>query len=355
MNPHLTPTRTRILLICVVAAALTLGALTTLAKATTPGKNGQIAFTRYRLQDSPIWSEIFVADTDGSNEHRVSHSTTPVEDDQAHWSPDGRWIVFDRCTHSGPCSIWLVRPDGNGQRRLSPPCHLRPSVCPDDSGPSFTPDGSRVVFTRAFGGVKRTSLGDEIKHSAIATMDLQGKHLRIVRELPPYSGDLQSPHVSPDGTLVVFDRYNAPPISPAGGDALFVARMSGGPARQLTPWRLSAGSPDWSPDGHTILFKRFYPGAGELAPGTNLYTVAVDGSRLRQLTNVGPYHYVLAGSFSPDGSSIVFATDSGGTANPLGKTFADIFTIRIDGTSLTPVTRTANLDGWPTWGPARPG
>jgi Tol biopolymer transport system component len=93
------------------------------------------------------------------------------------------------------------------------------------------------------------------------------------------------------------------------------------------------------------------PAPGNWPPGTNLYTVAVDGSRLRQLTNVGPDHYVLGGSFSPDGSSIVFATDSGGTANPLGKTFADVFTMRLDGTGLAPVTRTANLDGWPTWGP----
>lgn len=35
--------------------------------------------------------------------------------------------------------------------------------------------------------------------------------------------------------------------------------------------------------------------------------------------------------------------------------FADIFTTRIDGTNLTPVTRTPNLDGWPTWGPALTG
>jgi hypothetical protein len=122
MNSHLTPTRTRILLACGLAAALTLGALTTLAHATTPGKNGLIAFTRYRLQNNPLWSEIFVANPDGTGARKISHSPTAVEDDQAHWSPDGKWIVFDRCTSSGPCSIWLVRPDGSGQHRLSPPC-----------------------------------------------------------------------------------------------------------------------------------------------------------------------------------------------------------------------------------------
>jgi hypothetical protein len=58
----------------------------------------------------------------------------------------------------------------------------------------------------------------------------------------------------------------------------------------------------------------------------------------------------------PDGTSIVYATDSEATANLRApRPFADIFTTRIDGTNLTPVTRTANLDGWPTWGPAPTG
>jgi acylaminoacyl-peptidase len=282
----------------------------------------------------------------------VSHSSSAVEDDGAQFSPDGRWIVFDRCTSDGPCAMWLVRPDGTGQHRLSPACPTprRPAVCPDDSGASFAPDGRHVVFTHAWGGVKKTSIGDEIKHSGIAMLGLDGKHLTILRQLPPYAGDLQSPRISPKGTLIVFDRYNSASTKPADADALFVVGVSGGAARQLTPWRLSAGSPDWSPDGKTILFKRFIRGASELTPGTNLYTIGVDGSGLRRVTNVGSYHYVLAGSFSPDGASIVFATDEDGTLNPRGNTFADIFTMRLGTGAAAPVTRTANLDGWPTWG-----
>lgn len=151
-----------------------------------------VAFTRYRLQNAPIWSEIFVARPDGSGVRKVSHSKVAVEDDQAQWSPDGNWIVFDRCTSKGPCSVWLVRADGTGQRRLSPFCPSRlPSlVCADDSGASFAPDGQHVVFTHAWGHVKRTSLGDEIEHSAIATVDLDGKHMTILRQLAPYAGDL---------------------------------------------------------------------------------------------------------------------------------------------------------------------
>jgi TolB protein len=343
--------------ILAIAAAILAGATATLAGATTPGKNGLIAFTRYRLQNAPIWSEIFVANPDGSGLRKVSHSPVAAEDDQAHWSPDANWIVFDRCASKGPCSLWLVRPDGSGQRRLSPPCPAsRPSsVCADDSGPSFAPDGQHVVFTHEWGRIRRTSLGDQIEHSAIATVDLEGKHLSILRQLPPYAGDLQAPRISPNGKLVVFDRYNSASARPAGGDALFISSVGGSGARQLTPWRLSAGSPDWSPDSKQVLFKEFIQGASELTPGTNLYTIGANGTGLRRVTNVGASHYVLAGSFSPDGTSIVYATDLGATPDPHGNMFADIDTMPLAGGPPTQVTRAANLDGWPTWGPSAAG
>ena len=99
-----------------------------------------------------------------------------------------------------------------------------------------------------------------------------------------------------------------------------------------------------------MLFKRFVPGASELAPGSNLYTIGVDGTGLRRVTDVGSGHYVLAGSFSTDGTSIVFATDLYATLNPRGGTFADVFTMRLGANSPSPVSHTANLDGWPSWG-----
>ena len=319
-------------------------------RATTPGRNGLIAFTRYRLQNSPLWSEIWVANPDGTGAHKVSHSPKAVEDDQARWSPDGRWIVFDRCT-SGPCSVWLVRPDGSQQRQLAAACpSTSPQTVCDNAAPSFTPDGRHVVFTHAWGRIKKTSLGDEIEHSAIAISDLNGGHLTILRQLAPYAGDLQSPRISPNGRLVVFDRYNSAFARPAGADALFIADVHGSAARQLTRWRESAGSPSWSPNGKQILFKRFIQGASELTPGTNLYTISVDGTDLRRVTSVGGTHYVLAGSFSPDGTSITFATDENGTPNPRGGTFADVFTMQLGTNVQHPVTRSANLDGWPTWG-----
>lgn len=101
----------RIILFALVAAVLTAPAS---ASNTTSRdhSSGLIAFTRYRFQNSPLWSEIWVARPDGSHAVKVSHSPKAAEDDQAQFSPDGRWIVFDRCTQDGPCSVWLVHPNG---------------------------------------------------------------------------------------------------------------------------------------------------------------------------------------------------------------------------------------------------
>jgi Tol biopolymer transport system component len=70
------------------------------------------------------------------------------------WSPDGKWIAFssDRNTrwtghdqghgweHTQECSIYIIRPDGSGFRKVS----SRPGYC--QGSPKWSPDGKRLVF-----------------------------------------------------------------------------------------------------------------------------------------------------------------------------------------------------------------
>jgi Tol biopolymer transport system component len=336
-----------------VALTVVVAGATAAIATSAPAPSGRIVFTRYRLQNAPLWSEIWVARPDGTGARKVSHAPKAVEDDQAHWSPDGRWIVFARCTANGPCSVWIVRPDGSGQRRLSTPCASpgRADVCSDDSSPSFTPDGRHVVFQHEFGHVRQAALGDQIEHSQIVRTDLDGGHQTILRRLDAYRGDLMSPRVSPDGRRLLFALFNAIGGStrPAGGQAVYVTDLAGSAPRRVTPWKLAAAGADWSPNGGRILFASTLPG-GELTPGNGLYTVRADGSRLTRITTVDQRSYILGGSFAPDGRSVVFATDAGAAANPHGSTFADIVTMPLGSHALTYVTRTPNLDGWPSWG-----
>jgi TolB protein len=338
----------RVGLLCLVTVVLAL--VPAFARATTPGSNGKIAFFRYRLQDNPLWSEIYVANPDGTGERRVSRSAIAVEDENPRWSPDGKLIVFSRCTQI-VCSIWLVNPDGTQQRRLTPVCKAAgpPPACSDNSHPSFAPDGRHVVYVRATGRIEHESIGDQIQNSEVVMTDLTGRHLTVLLRLGGFRGDFGQPQLSPNGTQLVFRRYNSVRAYPKNGRALFVVNRDGSGLRRITPWSLRATRPDWAPDGSRILFASNAV-TGNLEPGTNLYTVRPDGTDLQQLTHLPTTHYVLAGSYSPDGKAIVYATDLGATPKPNGNAFPDIVTQPLAGGPVTRITRTANLDGWPAWG-----
>ena len=64
--------RPKALLIMGLTAACA-GFVATLSHATAPGTNGRIAFQRYRLHDAPYQAEIFVVNSDGSGERKVTH------------------------------------------------------------------------------------------------------------------------------------------------------------------------------------------------------------------------------------------------------------------------------------------
>ena len=62
-------------------------------------------------------SAVFVADRDGGHDRRITDwgdGTT-----SAHWSPDGRWIVFDRVARaSGGHDLFVVHPDGSAVQQI---------------------------------------------------------------------------------------------------------------------------------------------------------------------------------------------------------------------------------------------
>jgi Tol biopolymer transport system component len=315
------------------------GALAVVANATAPGKDGRIAFNRYRYRDDVLWSEIFVANSDGSGERKITDAPKGYQDSYPDWSRDGSRIVFVRCApNEGRCAIWSVKADGTGQRRLSPPCPrgAPPSPqCVDDSGPAYSPDGRRIAFSRF------SSQGS----SVVMIGDLQLKHLRRV-------AIGTDPTWSPNGKQLAFARFNDPGTGrkPVDGRAIFVVNADGTHLRRLTAWRLKAGDrSDWSPDGTRILFRTMPNGEGDYGKG-NIYTIRPDGSGLRQLTHFPASVRVLqTGSYSPDGASILFMTTAGATRG-LGL-LPDVFVMTADGTDIRPVTRSRNWDGSPDWGP----
>jgi len=314
-----------------------------LAGATAPAKNGRIAFTRFGLGNGVRASEIFVANADGTGEQRITQAPSGYGDDLPDWSPDGSRIVFQRCAASGGgCLVWSANRDGAALKRLSPGCPTgqAPPACADDRSPVYSPDGRHIAF---------------IRMRARPVLMLADATLGRARPVAGLASSRGSPYGvawSPNGRQLVFASVNddGSGAKPIGGRALYVVAANGSRVRRLTPWALQAGGrPDWSPDGRRILFHSYSNRLGGF--GVNLFTVRPDGAGLRELTHIQASDRVLGGSYSPDGTSIVFSTTA--LATDPAVTVPDIVVMRADGTDVRPVTRSANWDTSPDWGPRR--
>ncbi|SRR6266511_1581296 len=116
---------------------------------------GQRALTDYPGSDHlPAWSptgshiawsrdgEVWLMRPDGSEQTRITSGRqgAPI------WSPDGAWILVVRFVdaQSVNSELFLIRPDGSDETRLT-------NYSGPDEFPAWSPDGTRIVFTRAEG------------------------------------------------------------------------------------------------------------------------------------------------------------------------------------------------------------
>jgi TolB protein len=80
---------------------------------------------------------LFVMDDDGTNKRRVTPFHREDVMEYPAWSPNGKWIAYDRtgdcCAKTG---IWLVRPNGKDRHRATPN---------EARHPSWSPGGRRLV------------------------------------------------------------------------------------------------------------------------------------------------------------------------------------------------------------------
>jgi Tol biopolymer transport system component len=298
-------------------------------EAVVRGANGRILFTRAVCDPDtdPCW-EIVAADADDSHEVILAGPyARGVWSDHfiANWAPDARSVIFMADLGDGQ-AIWQVDADGTGMHEVF--------AAPDDGtglddGPAFTPDGSRIIFTRCCppdAGYGLWSIGAD-------GSDLRLFHSEAVA--PGVDGPSDNlPQVSPDGLLVAFHRN----LNYCG---CYIATVDagGGDLQGLSPVVIKGQVPNWSPDGKRIVFAGFVPDA-------NVWAVNVDGTGLTQLTSDTGDSYSAFPSYSPDGTRIIFVHGDPSTSGA-----ADLFTMDPDGTGWQPVTHTATNELFPQWAP----
>ena len=330
-----------------------------LSEATSPARNGEIAFAKYRFINSPLREEIWVANPNGTGLRRIVKAPANFLDAYPSWARDGSKLLFTRCAPQngsvcgGRQTIWSVNSDGSHLHMLSRACHRAGTTraafarCPDDRIAAYSPRGSEVAYIR-YTGVPGIAVADA--------------NLRHVRALLPFGDNRGVPDIdaitwSPNGRLLAFAVHNdnGKRFKPTGGRAIYVIGVNGKGLHRVTPWNLGAGGSgelDWSPDGSRILFRSITNFRDSPGPSDgDIYTVRPDGVGLQRLTHFPFNTEVQLGSYSPDGTQIVFATSAGATSTQ-GSDWPDVFVMHADGTHITRVTRTKNWEGTPQWGPA---
>jgi TolB protein len=106
-------------------------------------------------------AQIETAGVNGPGGRIVTHSCEANErfndDVSPSWSPDGQRIAFSRgstsgalgCPPCGPHGIYTIKPDGTGLQQLT----TATSTSTDDYFPSWSPDGTKIAFSRQGSGV----------------------------------------------------------------------------------------------------------------------------------------------------------------------------------------------------------
>ncbi len=291
---------------------LGLAVLVASSSATTPGRNGRIAFSA----DSGHGLEVFTIRPNGRGLRQVTPGmrgdATAVD-----WSPDGDTIVFehdffepDRDVDHG--QILTINADGSHLRWLT-----KAGV---KSQPAYTPDGRHLVYMR----------GDSAAPQGIFIMRTDGSHRRRLTTNPfgIEFGDAD-PNVSPDGRTVTFVRHKVE----GELQALYAVSIDGTHERQILSYRHEiAIKHDWAPSGNRIVVttQADYPNGRS----PNIATVRPDGSGLKKLTHYrGGANGAFAGSYSPNGRWIVFRVEN------LARERFRLYKMRPDGSDRTLISR----------------
>jgi WD40-like Beta Propeller Repeat/RTX calcium-binding nonapeptide repeat (4 copies) len=256
--------------------------------------NGRIAFSYF--------GRLIVTNPDGTGQWPLTPESLTYH--PGSWSPDGSQLAI-----VGEAEIYLVDARGRGRTQLT----FSPGI---DTDPSFSPDGSRILF-----------VSDRDGGHHIWLMNADGSSQR--RVTTHETATARDPAWSPDGGRIAWTTFRD------GNSEIYTMKSDGTDLHRVTRHPGIDARPAWSPDGSRIAFESNRDG------NWDIYTVAVDGSDVHQLTT-SPALDTFP-EWSPDGSRIAFMSErTGGRA---------LFVMDPAGRSQTQLTLGADPHLGPAWQP----
>jgi Tol biopolymer transport system component len=309
--------------------------------------------------------DIYLRSVGGQNAINLT-SSSPADDDQPSFSPDGERIAFRSSRDGG--GIFVMGRTGEAVRR----------VTRMGFKPSWSPDGTRLAFVE-----ENVELNPQNSqgHSLLWVVDVDGGEPRQLDVV-----DAALPSWSPHGHRIAYTRRLGRPTQ---GD-VWTIPLRGGEPTPVTSDLSTDWSPAWSRDGKYLYFASDRGGSMNLwrvpideesgetlgepepitTPATSLAHVSVsaDGRQivyssllvtsniqkatldLSRGTVIGQPAWVTTGSRrwsspdpSPDGRTVVFYS----LVQPEGH----LYLVNSDGTGLRQVTGDAAIDRVPRWSP----
>lgn len=167
------------------------------------------------------------------------------------FSPDGQKVVMSLLQEDGSANVYAMDLRSRTTTRLT-------STSAIDTGASYSPDGSQVVFESDRGG-----------RPQIYKMGADGSN---PQRISFGDGSYSTPVWSPRGDLISFTKQSG------GQFSIGVMKIDGSGERILTSGYHDEG-PTWAPNGRVLMFFRMPPGSNS----PHLMTVDLTGRNIRQI------------------------------------------------------------------------
>jgi len=217
----------------------------------------QIVYRSFRGGNANTW----IMNSDGTSQTQLTFDTVGtdsfVKRHGADWNHDSSQIAFDS-RRSGSYDIYVMSPDGTGQTPLT-------SDPQDETQPCYSPDGSQIVYMKL----------DTHGYNNIWIMDSDGGNQRPLTSQDYFH--TVHPHWSPDGSKVIFSKDFV------GNYEVAVKDVATGYEYQISHNPALDGGGYFSPDGKKVVFRSERTGDSEIwvydyesAYVSKLNTMAVD-------------------------------------------------------------------------------